>query len=309
MNLMEKFNHNLNNSLLDNNSEMEDFKEQVDLLLKTVFEQLDSTKSALIIGAGKMNDFSLNFFAKYFDEVLLTDIDPVTVNHALNQSGLTKKEREKIRLRQVDFSGYEDIQFFHQFKERLMTCRTFEKIDQVLKTQINSIKNYTFLADEKSFDFIYVSPIYTQLVYNQVLYECSILRENGYPEHLIKYVESILLDEMVDVINMFNSNVIRLLHDEGKLVVLSDIFQTDIGSSFHLRVKNGIRNFDVMEEIYAGYQKKFGMGLGDYGLYNLDEQLKPTLSRWLIWPFDQKSTFVVKLKIYQKQMEIKEESL
>ena len=147
---------------------------------------------------------------------------------------------------------------------------------------------------------MYVSPIYTQLVYNQVLRECSVLRESGYPEHMIKYIENIMLDEMVGVIQRFNVNLYNALKPGGELIALSDIFQVDIGSSFYLRVKNGIKNHEVMEEIYEGYKGKFGIGLGDYGLLNLSEKLKPYLSRWLMWPYDGKSMFVVKLKIYKK---------
>jgi len=62
-----------------------------------------------------------------------------------------------------------------------------------------------------------------------------------------------------------------------------------------------------MEEIYAGYKRKFGVGLGDFGLLNLDEKNHAYLSRWLLWPFDETNVFVVKLKIYKIDRTIKEE--
>jgi len=147
-----------------------------------------------------------------------------------------------------------------------------------------------------------MSPIYTQLVYNQVLRECSILRESGYPEHMIKYIENIMLDKMVHVIDRFNDNIIKTLNDDGYLLVISDVLQLDKNSNFYLRVKNGIRSHEVMEEIYSAYKEKHGIGIGDYGLLNLDEKLKSYLSRWLIWPFDGSTSFVVKLKIYKKEL-------
>ena len=58
--------------------------------------------------------------------------------------------------------------------------------------------------------------------------------------------------------------------------------------------------WEMAERVYEGYKKKYGIGLGDYGLLNLDEKLEPYLSRWLIWPYDEKSAFIVKLKIYKK---------
>ena len=201
----------------------------------------------------------------------------------------------------MDYTGFEKNQFFKDFKERIVNCHTFEKIDQVIDSKLAGLTDYKFLKDySESADFVYISPIYTQLVYNQILRECAILRESGYPEHLIKYIESILLDKMVEVIDRFNDNIVRTLKPLGQLMVLSDIFQVDIGSDFYLRVKNGIRNYEVMEEIYEGYKTKYGIGLGDYGLLNLDEKLTSYLSRWLIWPFNDKSAFIVKLKIYKK---------
>ena len=76
----------------------------------------------------------------------------------------------------------------------------------------------------------------------------------------------------------------------------------NVGSDFDLRIMSGIKSKEVMDTIYQNYSAEFGMGLGDYGLYNLDEKLKSYLSRWLIWPFDGSTSFVVKLKIYKKEL-------
>lgn len=301
MKLIEVFNHDLNQSLSSENEGMKTFKLQVDLILKSVIERLDECEKAIIIGAGKMKDFSLTFFVKNFNEVILTDIDLKTVNEAVKDFRYKEKLLKKITKIRIDYTGFEKNRFFFDFKERIVNCHTFEKVDQVIKSKLTGLEDYQFLKNyNESADLIYVSPIYTQLVYNQGLRECSILRENGYPEHLIKYIESVLLDGMVEIIDRFNDNIINALKPNGNLVVLSDIFQVDIGSNFYLRVKNGIRSYEVMEEIYEGYKLKYGVGLGDYGLLNLDEKLKPYLSRWLIWPYDKKSAFIVKLKIYKK---------
>ena len=103
------------------------------------------------------------------------------------------------------------------------------------------------------------------------------------------------------LINRFNNNVISLLNETGSLMVLSDIFELKNNSGFYRRVKNSIKNYDVMEEIYDGYKEKYGMGLGDYGLYNLDDKMQKLISRWLIWPKDEESSYIVKLKIYKNK--------
>ncbi len=303
MKFMEIFNHDLNNSLNQENKDIDAFRLQVDLILKSLVERLNDNKIAIVIGAGKMKDFSATFFVRRFDEVVLTDVDMNTVIEAEGKFNLSEKDKKKITKIRIEYTGFEKNAFFQDFKERIINCRTFGKIDQVISSKLRGLEDYRFLRDyEGSGDLVYVSPIYTQLVYNQILRECSVLRENGYPEHMLKYIENTMLDKMVQIIDTFNDNIIRTLKDDGYLIVLSDVFQLDKKSNFYLRVKNGIRSHEVMEEMYEGYKKKYGMGIGDYGLLNLDEKLKSYLSRWLIWPFDEDSSFVVKLKIYKKRL-------
>ena len=305
MKFMEIFNRDLNNSLNQENKDVDAFRLQVDLILKSLVERLNDNQKVIVIGAGKMKDFSATFFVRRFDEVVITDVDMNSVIEAESKLNLSDKDKKKITKIRIEYTGFEKNAFFQDFKERIINCRTFEKIDQVLSSKMEGLENYRFLRDyENSGDLIYVSPIYTQLIYNQVLRECSVLRENGYPEHMLKYIENVMLDKMVGVINTFNDNIIKALKDDGYLMVLSDVFQLDKKSDFYLRVKNGIRSHEVMEEMYEGYKKKYGMGIGDYGLLNLDGKLKSYLSRWLIWPFDEKSSFVVKLKIYKKDLKL-----
>lgn len=308
MKKMELFNRQLNQSVDEESKESIQFRSQVDFLLKSVFDKMTETETAVIIGAGKMSDFSLSFFVKNFEEVVLTDIDLLTVNNQVRFQHLSKKELEKLTKIRMEYTGFEQNKFFDDFKERIVNCQSYDKLEKVIKSKLEGLENYRFLKDyEGKVDFLYVSPIYTQLVYNQLLRECAVLREARYPEHFIKYLEEILLDEMIGVIERFNRNLIRVMKENGTMFVLSDIFEVDINSDFYHRINNGIKNYDVMEEIYKGYQKKFGVGLGDFGLINLDEKLKPTLSRWLIWPFNGKKVFVVKLKIYKNIQDMKEE--
>ena len=297
---IELFNRNLNQSSNESN-EQEMFKKQIDLLLNSSLNRIKEKKLAVIIGAGKMNDFSLSFFVRKFDKTVVTDIDLLTVNETIKYERFSKKELERLERIRIEYTGFEKNHFFNDFKERIVNCQSYDKLEKVIKSKLDGLENYRFLKEYNNrADFMYVSPIFTQLVYNQLLRECSVLRENRYPEHFIKYLEEILLDEMIVVIDRFNNNLVNTLKDEGILFVLSDVFQVDIGSEFHMRISHGIKNFDVMEEIYSGYQQKYGTGLGDYGLINLDDKLTPQLSRWLIWPYDDEKEFVVKLKIYKK---------
>ncbi len=310
MKVIEIFNRKLNQSLTYENNEIDAFRLQVEEILKYAHEQLLESEISIIIGAGKMKDFFLTFFVNNFESVVLTDIDIQTVNEEIEKLSLKEDDLKKLTKIRIDYSGFEKNQFFNNFKEAIINCHSYEKIDHVIDTRLKGLEDYRFLrAYSEKADLVYLSPIYTQIVYNQVLRECAVLRESGYPEHMIKYIENIMLDKMVGIIDTFNNNLVRALKPTGRLVALSDIFQVDIGSDFYLKIKKGIDNLEVMEEIYEEYIEKYGIGLGDYGLLNLDEKLVPYLSKWLIWPYDGKSSFIVKLKIYKKEFNIKEEYL
>ncbi len=249
-----------------------------------------------------MEDFSLYFFMKYFDEVVITDVDIETCKSVVNDMDLSKIEKSKLSYRDVEYTGFSKTGFFDDFKERTVNARDFKKLDMIIDQKLSEIDNYYFLDEYiGSFDFIYVSPIYTQLIYNQVLMECSMLREKGYPEHLLKYIENKMLDEMINIINRFNDNLDKLLKINGTMFVLSDILQLNNGSNFELRVRSSIKSVEIMNDIYNSYKDMYGMGLGDYGLYNLDDKFESAAGRWLIWPFTKETSFVVKLKIYTKK--------
>lgn len=297
---IEIFNQQLNRRTYHMDTISTDFKKQIELLLKSAFSRLDRNEKIVVIGAGNLNDLSIEFLLKFFNKIVLTDIDIDTLTNTVRYLRLPSKQRERIECRRIEYTGFEQNQFFDDFKERLVNCHTEEKIKQVIDSKLKGLNRYKFLKNDEDIDFMYVSPIYTQLVYHQIVQECNVLQENGYPKHLVEYIKGYMLDKMVNVIDRFNTNLVSKVTKGGNVFVLSDVFQLQNSSGFYRRVKNSIKNYSVMEELYEGYKKKYGMGLGDYGLYNLDGKLKETLSRWLVWPFDEESSFVVKLKIYLK---------
>jgi len=303
MNDIENFNNQLNRRSYQMDEISKDFNRQVELLLKSSFSRLKRHEKIVIIGAGNLTDVSLEFLLRFFNEVILTDVDIDSLVRSVNYLRLPNNLRRRVECRRVEYTGFEVNNFFNDFKERLINCRTQEKIMQVIDSLLKGIENYRFLKDDTDVDFIYVSPIYTQLVLQQVISEANYLKDRGYPSHLVEFIKMYMLDKMSEVIDRFNSNLVSCLSDDGELFVLSDIFQLNKDSGFYRRVKNSIRNHSVMEELYEGYKKKYGMGLGDFGLYNLDDKLHQTLSRWLLWPFDNESSFVVKLNIYRNRME------
>lgn len=300
MSQIEKFNYELNKRSYLDNQQINEYRKSIELLLKSSFSKLQNRGKIVVIGAGNMNEVCVEFLLRFFNRVILTDIDTQSINEMLRYKRLTQQKKQQIEVKKIEYTGFEQIEFFDDFKERLVNCHTKEKIKQVIDSKLEGLETYQFLKYEKDIDFILVTPIYTQLIYHQVLSECKILEMNGYPDHLINYIKEYMLEHMVDVIDRFNANLVKNLAKGGLLFVLSDILQVENNSDLYRRVVHSVKNYSVMEEVYESYKQKYGMGLGDYGLYNLDDLLPSTLSRWLIWPYDENSSFIVKLKIYTK---------
>ena len=300
MNLIKAFNHTLNNSVNKQRSDI--FLKDNDFLINITVNKLNKREKVLLVGAGKMQEFSLLFFVQNFDQVVISDIDTNSINERLEELNLNEIEQSKIVVEEVEYTGLNSVNFFEDFS-KIGNFQSIEEVESHLNLKMNEIRNYLFLGDYiGSFNFVYVSPIYTQLVYQQVLRQCSILRSKGVEENILKFIEGYMLDEMIPVINRFNSNLMQLLDSEGILYVLSDILQLEKGTYFFNRVSHSIKNREIMNSIYDEYSSKYGMGLGDYGIYNLDQELQCEHDSWHLWDFTEKIRFAIKLKTYRKKI-------
>ncbi len=294
MNQMELFNHHLNHSLKGDDDFDFNFLNNVNQIIEETICKVKKRNRVCIIGAGKCREFSLSIFFGSFEEVNVTDVDITSVKESIDAT-------PKLKLRRIEYTGFEQNRVFQIFKNEISKTMDPILVKRIIMGKLREVETYLFLEDEfESFDLVYVSPIYSQLVYQQVLQECEILREDGYPKHILKEIENIFLQEMIRIIDRFNKNLISLLTENGTIIVLSDIFELHSESDFFSKVNQSINNEEEMDLLYEGYVKQYGMGLGDYGLYNLDETLTEVRSKWLIWKFTAERSFLIKMKVYKK---------
>ena len=304
MKRIEYFNNVLNNS--QSNNGKSNISSQVDYLLKSVFSTLEGNDKALILGAGNCSDFSLGTFTEHFEKVYVTDVDKSSVQRQIDQANIPNKQYYKMQLEQVEYTGFEEIQFFTNFKQWLGSVKELSSIDRYIGKVMDETKDYQFLeAESNQFDFIYVSPIYTQLIFQQYANNLASLKAHGVPEHILKYAEGAMLSISTTIIARFNDNIKRLIKPNGHVVVLSDILELQVGSIYYQRIKNAIGSKEVIDSIYKDYFNEYGYGFGDYGLYNLDQKITPNRERWMIWEFSDTKHFLIKLKIYHSKKEEK----
>jgi len=297
MTYIEQFNVLLNTTNEERYQRWIDFRKKIDASLLNVIERLPVRETAVVVGAGRCEDFSLIKLVNSFDKVILADIDLESIVDSVAYKELKKTERGKVELLKIDFTGVENSGLFINLEARLRAADNFDSIEKIINTGFGDIAKYRFLKNSyKEADLTFVSPIYTQFIYQQLMLTVGKLRSTGYPENLLKYIENLVSDKLVSVFKMFNDNLRKVTR--GYLVVASDIFQDYSDSDFMINIKKNFNNEEI-DKIYEQYHSDYGFGMGDLGLFLLNDLMELESSEWLLWPFSSKSDMVVKLSIYK----------
>jgi hypothetical protein len=264
-------------------------------LMNSILNKQENKENILVIGAGNLSDFDLSFLLTCFNNVYLTDIDVLSINQALKD----KKYYPKIKVKQVDYIGTRDTNFFNDFSE-LLKFTEYNEVDQFFQNKIRKLMSFQFSKSFNiKFDSIYISPIYTQLLYREVETILINLTNKGFSNEYKNRLLSELLQTMTDIIDHFNMEIDNLLNEDGTLFIGSDIFYLS-EDTLSVKVKNAISKQERMERLYLNYQKKYGYGLGDYGLYSLSQYLISYHEKWLLWGKNQNNAYAVKFCVMGK---------
>jgi len=171
-----------------------------------------------------------------------------------------------------------------------------DKISQLFK----EINEYQFLNHEKGkYDFIIVSPIYTQLIFQQLQENLKILIDLNYPMESIDFLRNEFLKYMPKLIHTFNQNVLKLLAKDGIIINISDIFEFNPSTAEWAYISKIKDNQDALSKYHEQYLQKYGFGLGDYGQSDMEINLYAIDSRWFIWNFSSSKFLLVKTVIYK----------
>ena len=287
---MNQFFHQLNQS--HKNLNQDDYIHKTSALMKDALMHQDMLNSILVIGAGNLSDIALDFLCDKFHDIYLTDIDLESMNQAL----VEKQNHAKIKVIQMDYLGLADVYFTNAFFHALRT-KTKKQIEDGIHQEINHLLEHHFSAKfTQKFDVIYISPIYTQLLYRECEYKLSANPSYGLSSEIKEFALSLLLQEMTRVLHHFNQEIISLLHPKGLLFVASDIFLlTD--NEFSSKVKKHINNQERMDDIHQSYLKQYGMGLGDFGLEDLITHFQNVKKTWLLWGIQAHQSYAVQFCI------------
>ena len=248
----------------------------------------DKVDSILILGCGQSDDLDLFKIKEKCNKLVISDIDREALETAKISYGLDSSDSKILEL---DVTGLNNNILWNNFVSEIIRMNTKNQITSLFDQLRKIILDYSFGFSTENFDIIIISPIYTQLLFQQGMSYISILNNFNYANNLIEHIQNELLSLMPKVIEKFNLEVVKYLKKDGRIVVISDIFETAIPSEFYENLKS-LENIDIL---HSEYVKKFGMGLGDYGLYHIEKLLKYQQHQWFEWPFSDKKSLFVKV--------------
>lgn len=251
----------------------------------------------LIIGAGNCDDIDLSMIQKIKSHIYLSDIDRVALDYAVKSYQMDK---DKTTVLQTEFTGLSHSVLWNDFVKRMLKLKTKHEIEKELKELQKRIENYSFLETyQNQFDLIIISPIYTQLLYQQLVLNLNVLESVNYSSELIHYINDSFMQRMPKIIQQFNQNTIALLKNQATLIVMSDIYEVQNNNPLFQELHEYITQPEQLDAYQKNYLENYGYGFGDYGLYHLEETTNLKTHKWFEWPFSTEKTMFVKVEIFE----------
>ena len=263
------------------------YRENVtNIIVHEIQEMKTKSLNMVIFGAGNLMDIDYNRLISLDTSIdfMITDIDRESMEGGLEFLNLNES---RIRINAFNYLGrYVDLNMnllVNQLNLPMITQE--ESLNKVESFFENLLKEFIKLSYikyiEDKADLIIVMPIYTQLLYIEM--NSKLQGTKGYP-----YIQGILLQKMIYVIDEFNQKLVRCLKEEGKLIVFSDIIEEETNQD-----KYNLTSGEIQKKIET-YEKTYGVGLGSFGLMNISEYGQIVSEHYMNWDFNETRKFLVK---------------
>lgn len=239
----------------------------------------------LIVGAGNLNDLDIQKINNDDVNLTLLDIDGNAILSGLERQKINK---ENVKIMKFDLlqAGFVDIMY--EFRTSLKNSN----LDAFFEKCRNKELNYKL----GKFKTIIVSPIYTQILFHQMLEvvkKCDKVDKNETFQRVLIFVGEFLAK--------INDQLINSLEDDGKIIVISDILEYATNSEELKFLKENIENNEVIDKFHDEYLEKYGYTLGSYGINNIESKMDLIKENYLLWNFDKKRELLVDILSLKKR--------
>ncbi len=271
-------------------------------LTEFITEHISGCESTLVIGAGNCNDISLSSLVQATcDETRRGDIDKSTYVNFQDRARIVLSdidgqamergcERQGVSLPMavIDYTGLSGSVLMERF-EKALTLGVTTEIDDVLDAMVSCVQGQESWTKE-CYDLLIVLPIHTQIFYREledILNFALVTDEISEKDYSL--IQQRILDKVPLVIQAFNKHLRELLKYDGHLVIFFDCLEDVAGGNYDLAYER-----QSFQEAYDVYHQEYGMGLGHYGIYEMEEHMKTFDQCWLKWPIEGERCIFVK---------------
>lgn len=290
MKTIKEFNRQLNESYKkeDAFSRWADYRKSLtDFVYDGLAPQANKTDSTLIVGAGHLNDLDVEKLYDFATHISFLDVD----------THITMKALEE---RNIPHTSYSLI-------EQDLTCldgSLHEKLNESIHALASEQNDHLFLQlmgqhaisyDMGKFDRIIILPIYTQILFNQLMQTCISI--NGDLQH---ETQILIMEKVAHLISLINSELINHLKKDGVLIAFSDVLEYKGSDQTAQALINcysseSLEKFNTLaNDVYTSYLENFGYTLGAFGIYDMSSKIEKSADKFLMWEFDNQRKFLVK---------------
>lgn len=296
MSTIKEFNRILNASTKDRFEKWQTYRDELTeyIINNLVKDNIDIH----IFGAGNCDDINLEKIDHKTNKIVLSDIDLNAMNSVF---GKYQIDPGKVTIKETDYTGFNLIEDWNDYVNCILKLESKSEIKEFMDNLFQKKADYQFLKDSHElFDAIVLTPIYTQLLLPQFMTNISILNDVNYDDETLTYLTEIFLELIPETIELFNKNIFRFLKKNGIAIILSDIFEANLNTHFYKQMKNHMRSLTGIDSFHQNYQRKYGIGLGDYGLMNAETFGFVKSHQWFEWPFSNDRSLFVKAVVIVK---------
>ncbi len=239
--------------------------------------------SIVMLGAGNIQDVDLKVLYNSSSELILADIDISAVEKGLGLHGFSLKDMPVVK---IDFGSLDSNEMINEISKHIA--------GKDHSGLLSCFDSYEFSTGFEilNFDNVLISSIYTQLFLPQFL---TILKNADMIYSDMKRFIEPALGFAARLISHVNDLIIKFAADDATVCAWSDILEYSNDDIALNDIKSHIDDKVWMDEYYMAYIMNYGHGLGSFGISELAERLENVKEKWLIWPFNDSRTLIVKI--------------
>jgi len=250
----------------------------------------------IVLGAGECNDLDLEYICSNFHRVVLTDVDSRSLKEGINRQSLTEDALAKIHIKEVEYTGLEEIKFFERVLQMVEQKVTKDKILFYIEETRNRLKEIRVLEEYRNrFAVVLTTSVYTQLVYTQSQMMLDVIKHlRAFDQTTINEIEMKILDVIPDIIEGYNALLISLASKKSVIGMWTDILQFETRGKMKEDIRVALELKELQSEVLEKYIVDMaGKGLAYYGREDLLNRIDAVKSYWWIWPFDEAKSYLV----------------